>query len=192
MNTKLLKILGAGGVLALLAGCVVESVYPFYTAKDLAFEPALLGRWSDSATKAVEYWEFAKAEGASYLLTTVDAHETNAYTTHFFHLQEHQFLDLRTTNYDDMNRLPLHLVVKISQIQPTLKLSVLNYDWLTKLVKKDPKAIRHIVVPENPDDTNTANMIYLTADTKELQKFILRYAGDTNAFSGLLELQRLP
>jgi hypothetical protein len=30
-------------VAALLAGCVVTSVYPFYTQKDLVFEPALVG-----------------------------------------------------------------------------------------------------------------------------------------------------
>jgi hypothetical protein len=191
MKTKILKSFGVAMALAMLAGCIVESVYPYYTAKDLAYEPALLGRWSESLTNTSEYWDFQKAPGRSYWLTTVDQHDTNQLETHFFRLKQYEFLDLRTTN-EDILKFPLHFVMKISQINPTLKVSLLDYDWLTKLVEKNPGAIRHIIVPENPDDTNSSKMVYLTADTKELQKFILKYVNDTNAFSDFEELTHLP
>jgi hypothetical protein len=190
MKIKFLKILVVIGSLALLAGCVVESVYPYYTAKDLAFEPALLGRWSENVTNVNKFWEFQQAGKLTYALTTIDGDGTNCFDAHFFRLKQYQFLDLCSTN-DDILKLPLHLVMKISQINPTLKVSLLDYDWLTKLVEKNPDAIRHIVVPENEDDTNSNKMIYLTADTKELQKFILKYVNDTNAFSSFEELQKI-
>jgi hypothetical protein len=191
MKAKILKSFGVASAFIFLAGCIVESVYPYYTVKDLTYEPALLGRWSESATNASEYWNFQKSTGQSYWLTTVDPHDTNQLEAHLFKLKQYEFLDLRTTN-EDILKFPLHVVMKISQINPTLKVSLLDYDWLTKLVEKNPGTIRHIVVPENPEDTNSSQMVYLTADTKELQRFILKHVNDTNAFSDTEELTRLP
>jgi hypothetical protein len=191
MKMKILKISGIATVFALLAGCIVQSVYPFYMAKDLTFEPALVGRWSENVTNPAPYWEFKPAGDQAYVLTTVDTQETNCFETHLFHLKQFQFLDLRTTNVGEF-QMPLHIVMKVSSFAPTLKMSVLNYDWLKKLVEKNPAAIRHIVVPENSTATNGDTMIYLTADTKELQKFILKYVNDTNAFADYEQLTRLP
>ena len=184
--TNLLALLVCAA--ALLAGCVVESVYPYYTEKDLTFDPALVGQWRNSE-KTNEFWRFEKSGAKSYAFTTLDANETNDYDAHLFRLQKQLFLDACTTNRTD-NQLPLHHVLKVAQLEPSLKTAVLNYDWLAKLLEKNPRAIRHIVVLEHPADTNSSKMIYLTADTKELQKFILKYAADTNAFTALDEMQR--
>jgi hypothetical protein len=43
---KKMKALVAALAAAVLAGCVVTSVSPFYTVKDLAFEPGLVGNCS--------------------------------------------------------------------------------------------------------------------------------------------------
>ena len=37
------KITTGLALIAFLAGCVVTSVYPYYTPKDLLFDPALVG-----------------------------------------------------------------------------------------------------------------------------------------------------
>ncbi len=57
----------------LLGGCVVTSIYPYYTPKDLAFEPALLGDWQSTEPNANtnEFWQFEKLEGQAYKLTTL-------------------------------------------------------------------------------------------------------------------------
>jgi hypothetical protein len=67
------------------------------------------------------------------------------------------------------------------QIGPVLKTAKLNYDWLAKLLEKNPKAIRHMVLREKPGDEQGGRAV-LTADTKELQRFILKYVNNKNAW----------
>jgi hypothetical protein len=190
MNSKILKLVAAGAALAMLAGCVVLSVYPFYTAKDLTFDASLTGRWVKS-TATNEFWQFTAAGEKSYLLTTTDDHETNGFEAHLFRLEKFQFLDLLTTNRDEFG-LPLHLITKVSRNDTNLSLPFLDYGWLSHFIETNPAALRHIIVPEKADDTNS-QMVYLTADTRDLQKFLLKHVGDTNAFGGdsAVELQRV-
>jgi hypothetical protein len=71
--------------LGLLAGCVVMSVYPYYTLKDLTFDAGLAGRWAKPGTTN-EFWEFTAVTDKSYLVTTADDHETNHFEGYLFQL----------------------------------------------------------------------------------------------------------
>jgi hypothetical protein len=88
--------------------------------------------------------------------------------------------------------LPLHLISKVSRNDANLSLHFMDYGWLAGFVETNPTVIRHIIVPHNPDDTNGDKMLYLTATTRELQKFLLKHAADANAFSSnsAIELHR--
>jgi hypothetical protein len=114
--------------------------------------------------------------------------ETNRFETHLFQLKQQKFLDLYAMERPD-NLLPVHYVFKVEQIQPTLKISVMGLDWLEKLLKENPQAVRHILVPKEPGETNRYDVI-LTGDTKELQELLLKYSNDTNAFSEPTEWKR--
>lgn len=174
----------------LLAGCVVTSVYPFYTAKDLRFDPALLGTWAEagSTNAANDHWRFDQLHQQAYWLTTVESNKTNHYETQRFHLKQHVFLDLCTTNRVE-EQLPLHYLVKIEQTASKLQVKVLNFEWLAKLLEKNPRALRHILAPNEPGNTNNHQLV-LTAETAELQKFILKHINDTNTFGDATELTR--
>ena len=193
MKIKTLKLIATGAMLSILAGCIVLSVYPFYTAKDLIFDPGLTGRWLKNGTTN-EFWEFTADGKNFYLLTTTDDRSTNGFYAHLFRLKQHQFLDLLTTNREEFDRfqMPVHLITKFTRNGTNLSLPFMDYGWLAGLLETNSAALRHIVVPENPDDTNSGNMVYLTAETKELQKFLLKHAADTNAFGAgsLVELKR--
>ena len=86
-------------------------------------------------------------------------------------------------------QLPLHYLVKLENTGAKLQVKVLNFEWLAKLLEKNPKALRHILVPNEPGNTNN-NHLVLTADTAELQKFILKHINDTNTFGDATELTR--
>lgn len=58
----------------------------------------------------------------------------------------------------------------------------LNYDWLTKLLNQMPREIRHILVSDQPRGEGGSRVV-LTASTPELQRFVLRYLQDTNAWN---------
>jgi hypothetical protein len=181
MKPTVLRILVAGAALAFLAGCIVLSVYPFYTPKDLIFDPGLAGRWV-KVGHTNEFWEFAASGEKCYLLTTTDDQNTNGMDAHLFQLKQHQFLDLLVTNRDPFELLPMHLISQVSRQDTNLSLHFLDYGWLVAMLETNhPGALRHIIVPDRTD-TNSS-MLYLTADTKDLQRFLLKHVNDTNAFS---------
>jgi len=190
MKTNLFKLLAAGSALSLLAGCVVLSVYPFYTPKDLLADPGLPGRWVKT-TDTNEFWQFSDAGEKLYLLATTNPQDTNRLEAHLFQLKQYQFMDLLTTNRDQL-QMPLHLISKVVRSDDKLSLHFMDFGWLSALLETNPAALRHIVVPVKAGDTNNI-MVYLTADTKDLQKFLLQHAQDTNAFTtdSSVELQRV-
>jgi hypothetical protein len=187
-------ILTAGGLaLLLVTGCIVTSVNPLYTEKDLVFEPALVGAWSEGEGK--DTWAFEKAGERKYkLLHTDEKGRIGEFEAHLLKLDKYQFLDLHLVDPGQkeewqINELaalaiimrPGHLFFKVSQIQPTLQLSALDEDWLKKLLEKDPKVIQHERIQFGSDNTNDYRYV-LTAETKALQKFVLKYADSEEAF----------
>jgi hypothetical protein len=81
----------AAATAILLTGCVVTSVHPYYTAKDLVFEPSLVGQWTK--TQSDEFWTFQKEGNDSYNLTYVSGGKTNLARAHLFKLNGQMFLD---------------------------------------------------------------------------------------------------
>lgn len=184
MKTKILKLLAAAAALSLLGGCVVLSVYPFYTPRDLIFDPGLTGRWVETSSTNT-FWQFEGVDEKFYLLDTTDDESTNVFEANLFQLKKYRFLDLLTTNRDEFTRfeIPVHLICKVENDGTNLSMHFLDYGWLAGLLTNNPTPLRHIVIPEQPGTTTNGNMLYLTAETKDLQNFLLKYAEDTNAFS---------
>lgn len=184
--------LGAITLLALVvAGCVVTSVYPYYTAKDLTFDPALLGTWHDpEKTNAdAETWTFDKLEAQTYKWTVRDGNKTNEFDTHLFSLGGTRFLDALPRERHDYTT-PSHVLLRVTKLQPQLELENLSYDWLAKLLETDPKALRHVVVPKEAGSSEDGGLLTLTADTAELQKFIRKHVNNTNAWGESLVMKK--
>lgn len=180
-----------GVALILLAGCVVTSVYPYYTAKDLTFDPALLGTWSDPAETNAdrETWTFEKLEAQTYKLVIRDTNKTNEFDVHLFTLGNAKFLDALPRERHEYTT-PNHVLLHVKNLQPQLELRVLSYDWLGKLLETNPKAIRHIVVPKGPRDSDDRGEITLTADTAELQKFIRKHLKNADAWGDPMVMKK--
>ena len=186
---KRIILIAAGLALTLVSGCVVTSVYPFYLEKDVVFEPALLGSWQKAGQRD-EHWTFARDKSNGYLVTCVSKDTTNVVQGHAFKLHGEQFLDLSTAQWKEdiqPEPVPSHLLVRIGQIAPSLKMANLKYDWLGDLLAKNPKAIRHILIKtgDKPEDRR----VVLTADTAELQRFVIKHLKTKGAWDESLELQ---
>jgi len=169
-------------VASLLTSCVVTSVYPFYTAKNIVFDQALLGDWID-AVKTNEPNQFVRVERLGekgYLVTAFTESETNSTEAYLFRLKEQLFLDVFPTNRP-LDYLPVHQVSRVISLAPKFESTDLNYDWLAKLLEQKPEAIRHLVLPDKPGDTQGGRVV-LTAETPELQRFVLKHLDNTNAW----------
>ena len=177
-----------------LVGCV-PSWNPFYTEKDLVFDPALVGTWTpiDASESSKETWAFTLASDKLYQLKQTDTGgRTAVFDVRLFLLKGQRYVDLYPTKVEgdrgEMNTwagfslVPAHLLMKLEQVEPSLKLAATNPDWMQRYLKRNPTAIAHQVV----GDGN----IVLTACTADLQKFILAHRNDEDFFGGALELKR--
>lgn len=180
MKKNLIPIIGA--VAVLLAGCVVTSVYPYYQAKDLVFEASLLGDWvsADNKDKPGEFFRVEKLGEKTYCATAFTADQTNSFILHLFRLNRQLFLDTCPTNHS-LDHVPVHQISKVMRLQPEIETADLEYKWLAELLGKNPEAIRHVTVRDKEGE-NKDERIVLTADTAELQKFILKHLNNTNAW----------
>lgn len=187
---KNLKIVFALFALAIfLASCAVSSVYPFYTSKDVIFDPSLVGKWlpinpHSNLQETNDPIEFRVLGKSDYLMgMKLGGNEPDWFETHLFEIQGRKFLDQSlffiTNRCFGFGFIPEHYVCAVINRTNTLQLAWLRQDWLEQLLEKDTNAIRHTMVRDSPD---SKGRIVLTADTKELQKFILKHVNDTNAF----------
>src|SRR5947207_1835467 len=123
-------VLALAGCAVMLAGCLVTSVYPFYRAKDVTFEPALAGSWTN-VSEAQEQWQFAAVNTNSYRLTYVTKDATNVMDATLFRLQGRLFLDLFSSEMNEQAPppVPSHFLFRMIQIKPTVKMAPMDYEW---------------------------------------------------------------
>jgi len=174
----------------LLAACI-PSVNPFYTDKDVVFDQHLLGEWQEKGASEPQIWKFEASTNKIFKLTVLDKGKTGEFSAHLFKLKQEQFLDLipNDCNYASNQAdlvgfcmFPGHLLVHVPQIEPELKLSFFNFDWLAKYLQENPKAIAH--------REDEGRGIVLTAETRDLQKFVLKHLGTNELFKESGEMVR--
>ncbi len=182
---------------ALLGGCVpVMSLHPLYTEQTTVFEEKLLGTWIQDTNETT--WEFKcpnEPEKTYELIFVDDEGKKGLFDTHLTKLQDKFFLDLYPAappwDEKDPNKLlwpfntlfliPVHTFIKIDSIEPQLKMRLTDDDEMKKLFKEDPNAVKYESVEDG---------FFLTASTKELQTFVLKYADDDRLFAKETVLRR--
>lgn len=174
------------GFAAILTGCVVTSIGPYYTQKDLVFEPSVLGTWNN-IKKPGESWHFEKNGDFAYRFTLYESLKTTVMDAHAFKLAGQLFLDVYSLERD-YHVIPVHYVLKVNQQGISLNLSELNDDWLKSLLVKDPAALHHqfVDIDGKPEDQR----IVLTGETPELQEFLVEYLKTEAAWKATFQLRR--
>ena len=190
-------------LLALVLGsCVpVMSLHPLYNEKDVVFDEKLLGLWvGDSNEITMEFTLPEKEEKTYQLIYAIHDKDPNEdakglFAAHLVKIENKLFLDVISPSpygkLDEKNKpewflssilfLPVHTFIRVDSIEPQLKLRLTDNDSIKKLLEKDPNAIKHEMIDGDA---------VLTADTKTLQKFVLKYADSEEVFSNELKLTR--
>jgi hypothetical protein len=181
----------------LLGGCVpVLSLHSLYTEKEVTFDEKLLGTWVQDNNEST--WEFKRADepnNAYKLIFSDKEDQKGSFVAHLVKLKNKLFLDLYPAelpwNEDEPNNMdwaynslflvPAHTFLKIHSIEPELKLGWITDDVMKELLKENPNAVKHMLVDDR---------VVLTASTKELQAFALKYADDSKVFSAEIVLAR--
>ena len=179
------------GLAATLTGCVVTSVHPFYTAQDVAFEPALLGRWL--ADDPANSFEFKKAGDDHYqIVITEKENKSSESAAYLFKLDGQLFLDHSPTNPPDLALLPLHQISKVTMAGDTFTIASMRYEWLRDQMTNSPAPLRHEVVTQKDEKGQGDSRIVLTASTQDLQQFILRNVNTDRAWENPTTFHRAP
>lgn len=196
MNTKkvLFYLLAAA-----LCGCVpVASLHCLYTEADVIFEEKLLGTWVDDPNEPDTTWEFTRIDdpnNAYKLIFTDEEGRKGSFVAHLVKLKDKLFLDvfpgelpweLEDPNkvdwpYNSFFLIPAHTFIKVESIEPRLKMRITQESEMEKLLKENPDAIKH---------TSIEDRLVLTASTKQLQAFVLKYADDERVFIDEVALDR--
>ncbi len=178
------KILILFGIVIFLTGCV-PSLHPLFTDKDLVFDQALVGTWVDEDGKNI--WEFKKSEENSYELVYTENESPAKFEAHLVKLEKFLFLDLFPKEPEIKNGfykghlIRAHSFARIWMEGDSLHLAALDSDWLKDMIDKKKVKIGHDWIDQG---------IILTEQTKDLQKFAVKYAEDSKAFSNRSELHR--
>jgi hypothetical protein len=190
----------------IIAGCVpVWSLHPLYDDQHQVFDEKLLGTFIEDTNDCEFIWEFKRADEAnSYQLifTGISKKDPNVskgwFEVHLVKLDNQFFIDIfpkespwGNTPEEDMSKIkwywnaffmmPVHTFAKIQIFDSELKIQLSDDDNLKKILKTDPNAVKYELIDKTP---------VLTASSKELQSFVLKYADDNSLFSDEKTLTR--
>lgn len=185
--------IATGLFLLVLSGCI-PSIHGLYTDDDLVFKETLLGKWIDGSEAT---WSFTASGDKAYSLDYTedeilgdDQKVSGNFQVHLVKLGEYYFLDLFPGNNDQLKMpsllintfLPVHIFAKVEFKGEEVIINFFDPDHLQDLLDEGRIRIGY----EKTDD-----FIVLTASTEELQKFVIKYADDENAFLDSTTLKRL-
>lgn len=186
----------ATGLALFIAGCLPVSLQPLYREADLRFDPALIGVWGSSKDKndTKDSWTFRKGDKQSYELLIKEGTKASPFVAHLFVIGEQRFLDLYphedglkdipVADFYKVALIPGHLFLRVDQIEPGLKMSVMKDDWLKAYLKDHQKEIEHQWILDN-------DSVVLTAGTEALQAFIKVHSSNKEAWEATDELSRM-
>jgi len=182
-----------------LGGCVpVASIHCLYTKENTVFDEKLLGTWVDDSNEPETIWEFTRDDEPNNtykLIFTDEEGNKGSFEAVMVKLKDKLFLDIYPRElpweledpnqvkwlYNSFFVIPAHTFIKVDSIEPQLKLRFTMDDKMEELLKENPNAIEH---------TSIEDRIVLTAKTKQLQEFILKYADDERLFAEEVTLGR--
>jgi hypothetical protein len=192
---KTLRIFVLAGLSLVLLSCVV-SLQPLFEDRYLVFEPGLAGTWK--AADSSDTWTFEKAEDHEYLLIQRQAeYEPNwglsnkgkkipgdavRFRARLGRLGGHLFFDFIPADegnpevhndWYNAHMIPAHTLARVWLAEDSLKIVFLDQEWISKALESGQVKLAYV---------NTGKWLVITAPTKELQVFILKYADEVKAF----------
>lgn len=174
-----------------LSGCLVSSIHPFFKPGDKIFNPSLNGNWVDEdsciwvieprittkgfmgesyqdSTYAITYYE---DDGAIASLQGTLFELNGQHYVDFFPEPDKQHT---SSEMASLHHVPVHTLARIHFSDDEVMLFWFGEEWLNKLFDENRIRIDH----EKVTFTSHYESNILTAETEDLQKFIMKYMND--------------
>ncbi len=209
MKAKRNILIATIAILTLISSCAVISFYPLYTEDVLVKNDMIIGKWAtieesfpNAENNDTLIWEitfndkkWVKKYNAPYDRGSHQEVNKYAYSLFLYHkslpddkveFQLHlvklggkTYIDFYPEQWGvDNTILAFHLMgvhtfAKVDINETYINIDWFDSDWFEKKLNENKIRIKH--------EKNSSNIL-LTAQPKELQKFVIKYADDTNAF----------
>ena len=185
MKKKLFFLSAIGAFVIILTHCV-PSLHPFFTEDDIIEGKKLSGYW---ASEDESTWLYIAPGREGHLLldrekVNILSDDTTKHSSLFlvtlFKLQDQEFIDLypsdknlNATHFYKSQTVNAHSLSKLEHRNDSMILYFQNPDYIEQLLEERRIRIKHERLKES---------FVLTASTEELQKFVLKYMDDKQAF----------
>jgi len=189
MKTKI-KLVTIISIFFFLIQSCIPSLHPLYTSKDLIFDQNLIGEWTDSDSIVWNFEKFVPSNNPlsrksdlskkSFYKLTVNDGKPAVFHVHLLKLEKYFYLDFYIKGYKiendmaDLHLFPVHTFAKVNIKDDIVKLEQFDIDFIKTLIKEKKIKIKHEVSYDN---------LILTAGTKELQKFVTKYAENKDLYT---------
>jgi hypothetical protein len=179
-------------VVVLLQGCIVRSLHPFYKSSDIVFRKELINTWrdQDGGTWTIKPVDDNGKNFAYELHYSAEGKLDAFFLAHLFTLGGEQYLDFlpiasdgETVAMFNLHLMPSHSIARLESISESeIQIRWFNEKWLKSLFDQNRIKISHETIVETYSRGDTDQSYVLTANTEELQKFILKYGKEEQAF----------
>jgi hypothetical protein len=184
-------------VIASFSSCIIFTFHPLYSDDILTDIPGLEGAFLDyeSSTNDSSEWKFTWEGKGTYSLVIAQNGHSGKMEVHAVKLGGEYFLDFLADGLDSENipdfiewhLVPMHSFAKVNVNEDGIDMWFIDMEWAEENLENHRIRIDHETRKKN-DDTE---FILLTASTKELQKFVAKYARFGEAFDDPDELKRI-
>jgi hypothetical protein len=198
-NWAKLKFLSLLSVIVWLGGCsCAGSLRPLESGEPLLESANLRGKWvSTDDSNQQEYFLVDSASADTYVVSSLKPNEKlrNVYEVSLVQVGSYTFLDAafdeteggqEHRNVHEMGALPIHFIGRVWVEGDTLRLGLLNHDWLKQMISTGKVTLPSIEHHEDSD-----SLLLLTAESDKLAELVRQYAEDPDAFSTVLTFHRV-
>ena len=181
-----------------MSGCGIFSLHPLYHQEDLVMKPEIVGTWQSKQDSGFTVIIDTLGNG-KYEFVMVDKDDTIGFEMGLIKLNNQYFIDLFPLEDGNIfagendelldnlfrNYIPAHTFMKFDFLNNEIGLTEFDNERLIELFKQNKIRLSHEMAGEDED------YVVITASTNDLQKFIIRYADDKEAFIETEKYHRL-
>lgn len=189
-------------LMLIISGCTVLSFYPLYTEDVLIRNDKIIGKWETIESSDTLVWEIIfkdkkwikkhnnpadrgsreepnKFAYSLFLYYAANPEKKAEFQLHLVELNGKTYIDFFPEQWNvDISILEFHLMgvhtfAKVNIENDSIAINWFDSDWFKENLESNKIRIKH--------EVNSANIL-LTAQPKELQKFVSKYSNDEDAF----------
>jgi len=197
---KVAIILGFTFLIIFLSGCL-NTLHPIFTEKDLAYDPKLIGTWktenqgnkgsavisnltTESSLEIPGTISSIKQKGYFISYRDENGKVSEQYIAFLARIGKHLYFDYYPADKKEDRKIDEFFGVHLVKMHTSYRVEILN-DGSFELSQLDGSYVKNLIDEKKiriSHETDADDNITITASTKELQQYLLKYGDEPSAY----------